>query len=59
MDVVLEEIIRGRKTVHSSGKKFFERANKRIGANINDTSMMHQLNHLFEMHFMDPNQTRP
>jgi len=41
------------------GKNFLKGPTKELGANTNDTSMMHQLNHLFEIHFMDPNQTRP
>jgi hypothetical protein len=40
VDVVLEGIIRGRKTVHNFRIKFLKRPTKELGANSNDILMM-------------------
>jgi hypothetical protein len=40
VDVVVEGIIRGRKTVHNFGKKILKGPTKELGANTNDTLMM-------------------
>jgi hypothetical protein len=59
VDVVLKEIITGKKLFTVLRKNFLKGPTKELGANTNDTLMMHQLVHLFEIHFIDPNQTRP